>query len=80
MVMPIALPWAWGFGVLLLASRRPRGWLTTLAMSPLGLFGPLWFYTHGASHQYPPWVAWPIAAALLAGCLAAMWRILHNPA
>ena len=77
MVMPIALSWTWGVGVLLLASRQPKGWLTTLAISPLGLLGPLWLYTNG---MRSPWVAWPIAAALLGGCLTAMWRILQWPA
>jgi hypothetical protein len=79
-VIPMGLPWAWGFGVVLVARRRPEGWLTTLAISPVGLFGPLWFYTHGISHEYSPWTAFPIAAALLGGCLGAMLRILQKPA
>lgn len=79
-VIPIALPWSWAVGVLLLVTRRPTGWLTTLAISPLGFLGPLWFYVHGAIHQYERWVAWPCAAALFAGCLAAMWRILQETA
>lgn len=78
-VMPVGLPLAWGFGVLLLTSRRPKGWQTTLALSPFGLFAPLCFYARGISHQSSPWVAWPLAGALLAGCLAATWRLLHQP-
>ena len=80
MVLPIALPWSWGVGVLLFASRRPKGWLTTLAISPFGLLGPLWFYVHGATRQYERWMAWPVAAALFVGCLATTWRILQEPA
>lgn len=76
-VMPVALPLAWGFGVLLLTSRQPKGWQTTGAISPLGLFAPLWFYARGISHQSSPWVAWPLAAALLTGCLATTWRRLR---
>ena len=74
-VLPVALPIAWLAGVLALVLDRPRGWPLTVAMSPGGLYLPMWLYGNAAELGS---AAFPLAGATLLGCFLATHRILRR--
>jgi hypothetical protein len=78
---PVVAPVFWLVGALLVAVRRPAGWLATLAMCPLGLFAPLWLYGRslGDGATLSPYVGVPAAVALTIGSLVAAWRLTSRP-
>jgi hypothetical protein len=71
--LPLAVPFSWLVGLLALVVERPRGWRLTVALSPGGLFLPLWLYGHTPELG---WAGYPLAAATVLGCLLATHRIL----
>jgi hypothetical protein len=73
--LPLAVPMSWFLGVLALVVDRPHGWRLTLAMSPGGLYVPLWLYGHGPEVG---WVGCAMGAATAFGCLLATHRIMSR--
>jgi hypothetical protein len=75
-VLPLLVPVAWLFGVLLVARLRPRGWRATLALSAGGLYLPMWLYAGTIDGGFPAPLGYSLAALSLFGCFVATHRIV----
>ncbi len=75
--LPLAFPLAWVVGLGVMAVERPRGWVLTVALCPVGFFLPIYLYGQATSGDLPVGLAGP-AALLAVGNLVAAYRVMSR--